>query len=127
MLINGISDTNHLLPLFRTLYGHIHTVIIMPYLDIIKHLFTLLWHILIVSYSDPQFSLHGFNVACVLDRYEKIITFPQFSSNYNHVLTTGGSYICFQHRINSSCTYDPINVRLSLKGSNKHSRHSPDM
>ena len=60
---------------------------------------------IMVSYSDitvPQFSLNGLNVACVLDRYEKILTFPEFSSNYNHVSTTGGSYICFQHRINNS-------------------------
>ena len=62
---------------------------------------------IIVSYSDTtvsQFSLHVLNVACVLDRYENILTFPEFSSNYNHVstVTTGGSYICFQHRINNS-------------------------
>ena len=60
---------------------------------------------IIVSYSDitvPQFSLHGFNVACVLDVNEKLLTFPEFSSNYNHASTTGGSNIYYQHRINNN-------------------------
>ena len=62
-------------------------------------------HNITVSYSDitvPQLNIHGFNVMCVLDRYEKILTFPELSSNYNHVSTTGGSYFCLQHGMNNS-------------------------
>ena len=60
---------------------------------------------IMVSYSDitvPQFSLHGFSVACVLDRYGKLLTFPEFPSNYNHVSTPGGSFLYFHRRINNS-------------------------
>ena len=81
IVINVISDTKHLLPLFKTLNGHVHDAIVMSYLDIIMLLLTLSCHILTLKCHN--------DVACVLNKYEKILTFLDFFSNDIHVTTTG--------------------------------------
>ena len=48
--------------------------------------FTLLCHILTVSYNDisvPILGLHGFNVVCILDRHDTMLTFTEFAGKSN--------------------------------------------
>ena len=66
---------------------------------ILCHILTLLCHIMTLSHNSASM---GSMSRVYWVGMQKILTFPEFSSNYNHVLTTRGSYICFQHRTNNS-------------------------